>query len=95
MLVLQELQHLAVGAPAGLALAEGRQAEPLEEHLAELLGRVDHELAAGQLPDLVAQLVGAVAHPGGDLAEAVDVEAHAGAPPSSASTRVTGSSMSR
>ena len=63
VLVLQQLEHLAVGAPAGLALAEGGQAEPLEEHLAELLGRVDHELAAGQLPDLVAQLVGAVAHP--------------------------------
>ena len=42
-------EHPLVGRVAGLALAVGGQAEPLEQHLAELLGRADRERAAGQL----------------------------------------------
>src|SRR5262249_60827061 len=78
VLGLEELEHLAVGGPPGLATAERRKAEPLEEDLPELLRGVDHELAARELPDLVAELVGALADAVGDLAQAVRVDPDAG-----------------
>ena len=46
------LQHARVGREAGLAAALAREAELLEQDLAELLGRGDHELLPGQHEDL-------------------------------------------
>ena len=56
VLVADRLQHLGVGAEAGLAAALAAELELLEEHRAELLRRADDELLAGQLPDLALEL---------------------------------------
>ncbi len=56
------LQHAGVGRVAGLAATLARQAELLEQDLAELLRRADRELVAGELEDLAfeaADLLGA------------------------------------
>ena len=78
MLVADGLQHAGVGREAGLAAALARQAELLEEHRAELLGRADDELLVGQRPDLALEAVDLVAHALVDLGQALAVEAHAG-----------------
>ena len=62
MLVADRLQHAGVGREAGLAAALARQAEALEQHGAELLGRPDDELVAGQVPDLALQAGDLLAH---------------------------------
>ena len=71
------LQHARVGREAGLAAALARQAELLEQDLAELLRRADHELLAGQREDLAFERRDLLAHALGDLRQAVDVQAHA------------------
>ena len=79
MLGLQQLQHLAVRRPAGLAAAgrsAGRAARTAPDRAA--CGESITNSPPADLPDPVPQLVGALAHPGGDLAEPVDVDAHAG-----------------
>ena len=70
-------EHARVGGVAGLALAVGGEAEPLEEHLAELLGRPDHERPAGQLVAARLELLDLVGQLGGDLGQAVGVDADA------------------
>ena len=55
--VADRLQHAGVGGEAGLAAALARQPELLEQDRAELLGRADDELLAGQVPDLALQAV--------------------------------------
>jgi hypothetical protein len=45
--VRQALEHFDVGAVTGLGLLHALEAEPREEHFAELLRRVDVELAVG------------------------------------------------
>ena len=59
VLVPQLLERLGVGRRRSALgrLALGREAQPLEQHLAELLGRVRIELDAGQLVDLPARAV--------------------------------------
>ena len=74
VLVADRLQDAGVGGEAGLAAALARQAELLEQDLAELLGRADHELLAGVLPDLALELVGVGADAGGDRLELGGVE---------------------
>ena len=78
VLVADRLQHARVGREAGLAAALARQAELVEQDRAELLGRADGELLAGQLPDLALEVGDLVAHARADLAEALLVEPHAG-----------------
>ena len=56
MLVPDRLQHLVVGAEAGLAAALAAELELLEQDLAELLRRADHELLVRELPDLALEL---------------------------------------
>src|SRR3954470_2196046 len=53
VLVADGLQHARIGGEAGLAAALLRQAELDEEDLAELLGRADDELLAGEAVDVV------------------------------------------
>ena len=55
-------EHALVGRVAGLALAVGGQAEPLEQHLAELLRRADRERAAGELVGPLLELGDLVGH---------------------------------
>ena len=62
MLADELLQHVGVGAPAGLGLFPGGQHQLLEEHLAELLGRVDVELVPRLPPDVLLQRFYAAAH---------------------------------
>ena len=52
VLVADRLQHARVGRVARLAAALARQAELLEQDLAELLRRADQELLPGELEDL-------------------------------------------
>ena len=52
----QLLQHVGIGARPGLGFLDDRQAELLEQHLRELLGRADVERMAGQLFDFLLQL---------------------------------------
>src|SRR5690349_3649526 len=68
------LQHARVGAEPGLAAALARQPELDEQHLGELLRGADHELLAGQLPDLALEPVGVLADPGGGLLQPARVE---------------------
>ncbi len=49
VLVADRLEHARVGREAGLAAALAREAELLEEDLAELLRRADQELLLGEL----------------------------------------------
>jgi len=48
----QRRKHACIGGVAGLRLALCRQPELLEQHLAELFGRIDRELTARELVDL-------------------------------------------
>ena len=57
VLVADRLQHARVGREARLAAPLARQAELLEQDLAELLRRADDELLAGELPDLALERV--------------------------------------
>ena len=59
---------------AGLAAALAAEPELLEQDVAELLGRADHELLARQLPDLALELGGVGADAGGGLLELDGVE---------------------
>ena len=61
MLAYELFQHVGVGAPAGLGLFPGGQHQLLEEHLAELLGRVDVELVPRLPPDVLLQFFYAAA----------------------------------
>ena len=70
VLVADRLQHARVGREAGLAAALARQAELVEQHLGELLRRADHELLAGELPDLALELGGVGADAQADLLQA-------------------------
>ena len=74
VLVADRLQHARVGGEAGLAAALARQPELLEQHLAELLRRAEHELLPRQVPDLALErgdlLVDALL----DLGQALGVE---------------------
>jgi hypothetical protein len=54
--VLDPLQRLGRGAPPGLGVARDREAELREQHVAELLGRVDVEPVAGQNLDARGQV---------------------------------------
>ena len=72
------LQHACVGRVAGLAAAVGRQSQALEEHLAELLRRADHERPARELVAARLELLDLVGQLGGDLGQAVGVDADAG-----------------
>ena len=78
VLVADRLQHARVGREAGLAAPLARQPELAEQHLGELLRRADHELLAGELPDLALELGGVGAHPQPRLLEPRGVELHAG-----------------
>ena len=71
-------EHPCIGRVPGLALAVDGQPEPLEQHLAELLGRAQRERALGQLVGPRLELVDLVAELGGDLREAVGVDLDAG-----------------
>ena len=82
MQVADLCQHPRVGRIAGLALAIGRQPEPLEQHLTELLRRAQRERPAGQLVGALLELVDLVAELGGDLGQTVDVDLDAGRSPS-------------
>ena len=55
MLVLKLLQHIDIGAPAGLGLLSGGKHQLFKKHLSQLLGREDVELMPGQVPDLPLQ----------------------------------------
>ncbi len=72
-------EHLRVGRVPRLAAPARRQLEPLEQHLAELLGRAEHERPAGQLVGLLLERLDLLGHPRGDLAHArrVDRDARA------------------
>ena len=72
-------EHRRVGREAGLRALLRRQAELVEEHLGKLLGRVDQELAAGELVDLGAQGVDAAFRIRREPREhvAVDADTHA------------------
>ena len=74
VLVADRLQHLGVGGEAGLAAALAAELELLEEDLAELLRRADHELLAGELPDLALELDDVGADAGGDDLQRLRVE---------------------
>ena len=53
----QLLEHVGAGGiGAGLALLAAGQAHLVEQHLAQLLGRADVELMAGELVDLLLEL---------------------------------------
>ena len=78
MLVADRLQHLGVGAEAGLAAALAAELELLEEDRAELLRRADHELLARELPDLALELDHLRPDPGRDRLELLRVELDAG-----------------
>ena len=78
VLVADRLQHARVGREAGLAAALARQPELDEQHLGELLRRADHELLAGQLPDLALERAGVGAHAQPGLLEPRGVELDAG-----------------
>ena len=78
VLVADRLQHLGVGAEAGLAAALAAQLELLEEHRAELLRRADHELLARQVPDLALELDHVGPDPGRDRLQLLRVELDAG-----------------
>ncbi len=70
-------EHPGVGRVAGLALPLPGQAELLEEHLADLLGRADRELVAGQLMDLLLDSAKLRCDLRPDGSEPVDVELEA------------------
>ena len=57
VLVADRAQHARVGGEAGLAAPLARQLQLLEQDRAELLRGADRELLAGQLADLVLELV--------------------------------------
>ena len=61
-------EHALVGRVARLALAAGRQLEALEQHLAELLGAAERELAAGELVRARDELLAVLRDLRGDLA---------------------------
>ena len=86
-------QHLAVRRVPGLPLATGRQLELLEQDAAQLHGRADDELLAGELVRPCLELLDPVAKPCRDLTHAVRVDADAGVS-IAASTSVRGSSTS-
>ena len=79
MLVADRLQDARVGREAGLAAALLRQAELLEEHRAELLGRADDELLARERPRSRAR-ARRISSPHAlvDLGQPVDVQPDAG-----------------
>ena len=56
MLAAQLFKNVGIRAPAGLGLFAGRQHQLLEQHLAELLWRIDVELVPRQLPYLILKL---------------------------------------
>ena len=78
VLVADRLEHARVGREAGLAAALAREPELDEQHLGELLRRADHELLAGELPDLALELGGGGAHAEPGLLEPRGVELDAG-----------------
>ena len=70
VLVADRLEHARVGAEAGLAAALAREPELLEQDLAELLRRADHELLARAAPRSRARAaIGVGADAGGDRLE--------------------------
>ena len=79
VLVAQLREHLRVGGVAGLAAPPGRQRQPLEEHLAELLGRAEHERPAGQLLGLLLERLDLLRDARGDLPHARRVDRDPGA----------------
>ncbi len=74
VLVADLLEHPGVGREAGFAAALAGQLEFLEEDAADLLRRADRELLAGELVDVLLQLVDPLAEAGADLGEALGVE---------------------
>ena len=62
MLVAQLLQHVGVGAPAGLGLFPGGQHQLFEQHGPQLLGGQDVELLPRLFPDTLLQRVDGVGH---------------------------------
>jgi len=58
VLAAQALERGGIGGVAGLGLLLRRQPQPVEQHLPELLRRVDVELLAGVGDNLVAQALG-------------------------------------
>ena len=77
VLVADRLQHAGVGGEAGLAAPLARQAELLEQDRRELLRGADRELLAGQLEDLVLELVDLLGDAGRGLSQPVGVELYA------------------
>ena len=53
MLAAQFFEDVGVRAPAGLGLFAGREHQFLEQHLSELLRRINVEFVPRQLPDLI------------------------------------------
>ena len=70
-------EHARVRGIPGLALAVGGQAEAIEQDLAELLGRPDHERPSGQLVAACLELLHLIRELRGDLGQAVGVDADA------------------
>ena len=96
VLVADRLEHARVGRVAGLAAALARQAELVEEDLAELLGRADRELLARRAPRSRARARAISSRTRSAIsASALGVELHARAAPCRAAPRTSGSSTSR
>ncbi len=78
MLPTQLLERLSVGRVTGLGLLLRRQAQLVEEDLAQLGGRVDHELDSSQVLDLLLQPVGLGRQLARQPAQPLDVDPNPG-----------------
>ena len=77
VLAAQLLERRRVGGEPCLRLLLGLEAELVEQDGAELLGRVDDEPVAGELLDLLLEPVGLDRELARQLAQVLDVDAHA------------------
>ena len=74
----QLLQHLGIGGIAALGFLFGGQLQLAKQNIAQLLGGIDIEFAAGQLIDLLLQLDGQSIQVDAKLPQALAVDAKAG-----------------
>ena len=77
VLTAESLQRGSVGGVAGLRLLLRRQPELVEQHRAQLLGRVDPELHPGQVLDLTVQALDLVGQGPHDRRQVVDIDTDA------------------